>query len=335
MIYRSQAPLRISFAGGGTDVSPYPETRGGAVLSTTIDMYAYATAAARADGLIRLVSLDLGQERAFTANDFPSLTCPLRILVGAVSATGAPAGGVTLSVRTDAAPGSGLGSSSSVAVAALGALLALRGRHLAPSQLAELAYRVERQDCGIPGGRQDQYAAAYGGLNYIEFGSGPARVQPVPAARRTLLELQHNLLLCFTGQARTDSGIIGRQRRGFEAGHPEVLDALDGLRRQAHDMRRCLAEGDIRGFANLLNAGWQHKKRLAQGISDPHIDELHDAAMRCGAIGGKLLGAGGGGFMLLCCPDYAQAPVRQAVHRLGGEVRRFRFVRRGLETWRA
>lgn len=335
MTFRSLAPLRVSFAGGGTDVSPYPECRGGAVLSATIDMYAHATAAARQDGLIRLVSLDLGQERSFAGPSLPSLTCPLRLLVGAAKAAGVPPGGVTLTVRTDAAPGSGLGSSSSVMVAALGALLGLAGRSLDPLQLAELAYWVERRQCGIPGGRQDQYAAVYGGLNFIEFSGSPARVTRLEVARQTLLRLQHNLVLCFTGRARTDRGIISRQQRRYQAGEPEVLAALDALRQQAVDMRGCLLRGDTDGFAQLLDAGWHHKKRLARGVSDPHIDRLYAAARERGAQGGKLLGAGGGGFLLLYAEEEAQASLREAVEALGGEVRRLRLVDRGLEVWRA
>ncbi len=336
MIYRSQAPLRISFAGGGTDVSPYPETRGGAVLSTTIDMYAYASAEPRTDGVVRLKSLDLHAAAEFAEDAVPpprEAPSSLALLAGAVRATGVPAGGVTLTVHSDASPGSGLGSSSSVVVAALGALCALADRPLGGHDLAELAYRVERVDCGIKGGRQDQYAAVFGGLNFIRFGPEVA-VEPLMLPRALLLELHHNLLLGFTGKTRVNRNIIGTQQEAYRSGAPRVTAALDRLRDLAVEMRGALAGARLDDFARLMSEGWEQKKRLAPGITDPHIDLLYAAAIRSGAVGGKLLGAGGGGYLLLYCPQHSAPAVTAALSVLGGRATRFCFSERGLETWR-
>lgn len=333
VVHRSRAPLRISFAGGGTDVSPYPEAHGGAVLSATINMHAYAACAPRADGLVELISFDLGTRAVYPQGRVPppAEAGPLRLLAGVARAV--PVGGMTLSVRSDARPGSGLGSSSSVTVAALAVLCRAAGRTSDGAGLAELAYRVEREECAIAGGRQDQYAAVFGGLNFIEFGSGPAVVTPLAADRRTVLELEYNLLLCHTGRSRVDRNIIVNQQRGYRERRPAVHDALHGLKQLALEMRRSVEGGDLANFASLLNEGWAHKKQLAKGISDPYIDALYDAAMARGAAGGKLLGAGGGGYLLLYCPDQARHRICQVLTSMGGSIVRSGFAERGLETW--
>jgi D-glycero-alpha-D-manno-heptose-7-phosphate kinase len=309
----ASAPLRISFAGGGTDVPPYPATYGGAVLSVTIDRCATADLRPRADGDYHVESLDLMARAAFAPHE---LTFNGHLdLVKAVLrelAASRPGRGLDLTLATDAPPGSGLGSSSALVVAMLAAVGAATGRRWSPAELARTAYQVERVDLKIEGGMQDQYAAAFGGLNFIEFhGDDRVEVRPLRVDGDTLEELERSLLLAWSGQSRTDGGILRRQVDGVLAGSAESLATLDALKRLAETMRDALLGGDLATFAEGLHEGWRQKRRLATGIATPRLDELYAVGRAAGAAGGKVLGAGGGGFLLF----YAHRPedTRQAM----------------------
>jgi len=329
----ASAPLRISFAGGGTDVPPYPATYGGAVLSVTIDRCATADLRPRADGDYHVESLDLMARAAFAPHE---LTFNGHLdLVKAVLrelAASRPGRGLDLTLATDAPPGSGLGSSSALVVAMLAAVGAATGRRWSPAELAWTAYQVERVDLKIEGGMQDQYAAAFGGLNFIEFhGDERVEVQPLQIHGDTLEELERSLLLAWSGQSRTDGGILRRQVDGVLLGSAESLATLGALKALAETMRDALLGGDLATFAEGLHEGWRQKRRLAAGIATPRLDELYAVGRAAGAAAGKVLGAGGGGFLLFSTPPRRREQVAAALKAAGAPCAPVRFDLRGVQ----
>lgn len=332
MIIRSRAPLRISFAGGGTDVEPYPQERGGAVLSATIDKYAYATLVPRDDGEIRVESLDYDIVARYGVSEKLPYDGELD-LVKAVVRTLGTGMGLDLFLHTDAPPGSGLGASSTMVVALLGAFNRWLGRSLDEYETARLAYRIERVELGIPGGWQDQFAATFGGFNYIEFLGNDIVVNPLRIKRSTIHELHYRLLLCYTGRTRLSGRILDRQIDGYVRKREEVVQALDELKAITVAMKNALLRDRLDEFGRLLYAGWENKKQLAAGITDESIDALYEVGRRAGAIGGKLLGAGGGGYLLFLCPFEKKHHIARALEEAGGEVVPFNFDLRGLQVW--
>jgi D-glycero-alpha-D-manno-heptose-7-phosphate kinase len=330
----SRAPLRISFAGGGTDVSPYPETRGGAVLSTAINRFCHASLTPRHDGLVKLKSLDYGVSLSCPVDRLGMETAsgPLGLLIAILRAAGDLSSGLELVVGSEAAPGSGLGASSALVVAVLGAIGAWRGRGWTQGDLAELAYRVERLDLGLSGGRQDQYAASFGGVNFFEFLCGCTVVNRLSVPSRVMHELHSNLLLCYTGKGHPQTDIIGKQVAAFRAGEQKVTAALDRLKELAMEMRDALECADLDTFAELMAQGWEHKKSLADGISDSAIDHMYSAALNAGAQGGKLLGSGGGGHLLVYCRPGRRQDVIRAVRGAGGREVTFGFHEAGVQA---
>ena len=329
----ASAPLRISFAGGGTDVPPYPTTYGGAVLSVTIDRCATADMRPRADGDYHVESLDLMARAAFAPHE---LTFNGHLdLVKAVLrelAASRPGRGLDLTLATDAPPGSGLGSSSALVVAMLAAVGAATGRRWSPAELAWTAYQVERVDLKIEGGMQDQYAAAFGGLNFIEFhGDDRVDVQPLHIHGDTLEDLERSLLLAWSGQSRTDGGILRRQVDGVLLGSAESLATLGTLKDLAGTMRDALLGGDLATFAEGLHEGWRQKRRLAAGIATPRLDELYAVGRAAGAAAGKVLGAGGGGFLLFSTPPRRREQVAAALKAAGAPCAPVRFDLRGVQ----
>jgi len=330
----ASAPLRISFAGGGTDVPPYPATYGGAVLSVTIDRCATADLRPRADGDYHVESLDLMARAAFAPHE---LTFDGHLdLVKAVLrelAASRPGRGLDLTLATDAPPGSGLGSSSALVVAMLAAVGAATGRHWSPAELARTAYQVERVDLKIEGGMQDQYAAAFGGLNFIEFhGDDRVEVRPLWVDGETMDELERSLLLAWSGQSRTDGGILRRQVDGVLLGSADSLATLSALKALAETMRDALLGGDLATFAEGLHEGWQQKRRLATGIATPRLDELYAVGRAAGAAAGKVLGAGGGGFLLFSTPPQRRERVAAALEAAGAPCAPVSFDLRGVQA---
>lgn len=313
---RAIAPLRLSFAGGGTDVPPYPASHGGAVLSVTIRRSATAWARVRADGSYHVESLDLMARAAYHQADQLQYDGHLDLVKAVLRALN-PAHGLDLILATDAAPGSGLGSSSALVVAMLTAAGVLAGRTWTSDDLAWRAYHVERRDLRIEGGMQDQFAAVYGGLNYMEFDADAVRVHPLRPAPGTLEELEASLLLAWSGSGRTDAGILRRQVSGVVGRSARSLDSLAAIKALAADMRDLLLAGDLAGFAQGLHEGWQRKRRLATGVTTQRLDELYAVGRAAGAAGGKVLGAGGGGFLLFCCPPKARPAVATALEAAG------------------
>lgn len=324
-LIHARAPLRVSFAGGGTDVPPYPDLCGGAVLSATIDLFAFASVTPReGGGAGDFRSLDLEAAAALSGRE---------ALARSVLQSFAREADVEL--HCDAPPGSGLGSSSSLIVALAAALCEVTGEAMTPYELAERAVDIERNDLGIPGGYQDQYAAAFGGFNFIEFEADDVFVNPLRLRPDVLDELESTLLLVPTPTLQRRSiGILDRQIEAYERKDEEVMDALGEIKEQAVQAKACVLRGDLGGLAEVLREGWRTKRRLAAGISTDEIDELYDDAIELGAVGGKLLGAGGGGFLLLMVPFPRRSELVSQMRERGLMPTNFSFVEQGAQAWR-
>ena len=330
--YRARAPLRLSFCGGGTDVSPYPEEHGGCVLSATINHYAYASLRPRRDTRLTLASLDYDVVAKYSHARRVKFDGQLDLLKAAVRALKVRRG-ADLWTHSDAPPGSGLGASSTLMVALLAVLREWLKLDLTPYDLAELAYRVERVDLELAGGRQDQYAASFGGFNYIEFGREGTVVTPLRLRRETLEEIEYRSLLCYMGRTRQSAHIIERQTRSYRAGRAGTVSALHALKAQTAEMKRALLLGRVDGFGELLHQAWMYKRELAEGISNPLVDRMYSVARREGAIGGKMTGAGGGGYFLFLTRFDRRHRVAAALEKLGGQVVPFQFEPRGVRSW--
>ena len=318
---RARVPLRISFGGGGTDVLPYCAEYGGVALNVTIDRYVHCSIEPSEGPVVTVTSLDYNQATSFQVNQIPVYDGNLD-LVKAVLARVNPSWrrGLSMLLQADAPPGSGLGTSSAIVVAAILALGRLLGVYLPAEQAAALAYQVEREDLGIVGGFQDQYAASYGGFNWMEFSADGVRVEPVPLSPATRYELEFKLLLWYTGHTRLSAGILAEQVGNYQAGRAETVAGLHRMKALAADMRQALMRGACDEFGALLDASWLAKRLLASPITNPRIDELYAAARSAGALGGKLLGAGGGGFLLLYVPETERRRVMDALARFPGTI---------------
>jgi D-glycero-alpha-D-manno-heptose-7-phosphate kinase len=335
VLIRSKVPLRISFGGGGTDVSPYKDERGGAVLSATIDKYAYGTLKTIDERKLNVLSLDYDIMAKYHLDDDMKYDGELD-LVKAVykNLCGDDQQGCEFFIHSDAPPGSGLGSSSTMVVALIGLMVHLKKLPLTDYEIAELAYKVERIELGIKGGMQDQYAAVFGGFNFIEFGADRVIVNPLRIDRNTVNELQYHLLLCYTGRTRLSANIIDTQVGNYVKRDEDVMDAMEKIKESAIQLKNALLQNRLDDFGSLLHEAWMHKKRMAKQITNPHIDELYEIARKNGALGGKILGAGGGGYLLLYCEFDKKHIVARELEKLGGQVVEFTFESRGLQTWR-
>ena len=331
---RARTPLRISFAGGGTDVSPFPETEGGAVLSATIDRYVLGSLAVHGDSHLRIESRDYGISVQLAPDEGFQFDGNLDLIKAALRRgwrDGPNGYGIILS--TSAPPGSGLGASSAMVVTLVAMLNEYYGMPMGEYELAHLASVIEREDMSIAGGLQDYYAAAFGGFNYIEFGRQVV-VNPLRVPDDIIGELEMNLVLCFTGGTRRSDHIISDQTDRYAWAE---IDATEGLRAQkelALAMKVALLRGRLDDFGRLLGHAWQAKKKMSPRISTPFIDEIYDVAMQNGAAGGKVTGAGGGGFMLLYV-DFENRPrVAEALERLGVTASGFSFAPLGAWAWK-
>lgn len=332
MIIRSKAPLRISFGGGGTDVSPYPEEKGGAVLSTTIDKYAYCTLVERGDDSINVKSLDYDIVTKYHVNDKLKYDGKLDLVKAAIKVLEVR-NGFDLFLHSDAPPGSGLGTSSALVVALVGAFKQWLKLPLTDYDIAELAYHIEREEAGIRGGKQDQYAATFGGFNFIEFLGKTTVVNPLRIKRNTLNELEYRLTLCYTGETRLSAGIIEDQVSSYIQKKDDVVLALEETKKLASNMKNALLLGKLSEFGLLLHEVWCCKKRFSAKMTEPRIDGLYEVARQSGAIGGKLLGAGGGGYLLLLCEFDKWHIVAERLEGMGGKIVNFTFDLRGMQSW--
>lgn len=337
--FRSRAPLRLGLAGGGTDLSSYSETFGGAVLNATIDRYAYTHMTLLDTKQVRLRASDIGVEEELE----PQPKLPIQgdlILHRAVYnrivrdfLQGDPPS-VELSTTVDAPPGSGLGSSSALVVALVEAFRTAFRLPLGPYDVAHLAYEIERTDLKLAGGKQDQYAAAFGGVNFIEFlPRDRVIVNPLRVPRFALNELEAALVVCFTGQSRSSNDIIREQLSGVHAQSSSTMDGLHQLKADAVEMKSALLRGDLRTLASVLNKSWTAKQKTARGIANEKIHRLYNFAMSNGAWGGKVSGAGGGGFMMFLTDPENRYRLTSAIRASGGDTHPVHFVDSGAETW--
>jgi D-glycero-alpha-D-manno-heptose-7-phosphate kinase len=334
-LFRAKAPLRVSFAGGGTDVPPFPEREGGFVLSATINRYAHGMLRPRTDGRIKVESLDLGMALEYGAEDSVDYDGKLDLVKAAIRRVAQleEPRGIDLFLHTAAPPGSGLGASSALIVSLTGLLGDLHKLSLTEYEIADLAWQVEREDLGLRGGLQDQYAATFGGFNFIEFHADRVIVNPLRIHPSTVLELESNLLLCFTGATRSGDHIIEDQTSRYEASDEAALTGLRMQKELAQAMKEALLRGRLAEFGDLLGTAWEHKKKMSPRITTPVIDAAYREARASGALGGKVTGAGGGGFMLFYCPAGTRHRVLARLHRLGLEETEFSFDQQGLRTW--
>jgi D-glycero-alpha-D-manno-heptose-7-phosphate kinase len=338
MIIRSKAPLRLGLAGGGTDVAPYSDLYGGATLNATINMYAYATIIPKDDGRIIIKSIDKDKNFVSASIDSLPIDGSLNLLKGIYNRivrdySHAPLS-FELSTYVDAPPGSGLGTSSTLVVAVLGAFAEWLNLPLGEYDLARLAYEIERVDLNMAGGKQDQYAATFGGVNFMEFyKDDKVIVNPLKIKSIYLNELSNNLILYHTKTSRVSSAIIERQARNILENKSKYIEATHKLKEQAIMMKEAVLKGKIDEIGPVLDYGWTYKKQIASGITNHLIDSIYDAAMESGATGGKISGAGGGGFMIFYCPDNTRYNVIEALKKFGGTSHAYEFTTAGMTAW--
>jgi D-glycero-alpha-D-manno-heptose-7-phosphate kinase len=338
MIIRSRAPLRLGLAGGGTDVSPYSDIYGGSILNATINRYAYATIIPTNDSKISLYSEDRQETEIAVSGDNLPMTGVLDLLKGVynriVKDYAKKALSFELHTFVDAPAGSGLGSSSTLVVAIIGAFAEWLRLPLGEYDISKLAYEIERVDMAMSGGKQDQYAATFGGFNFMEFyADNKVIVNPLKIKRSNILELENNLVLYYTGSSRISSKIIDSQIKNVQSTNAKPLDAMHQLKEQSILMKEALLVGDIDKIGENLHFGWTQKKKMSSKISNKVIDEIYEAALIAGSTGGKVSGAGGGGFMFFYCPKNTKYEVMRTLKKFGGEVKLFNFVEEGLTTW--
>jgi D-glycero-alpha-D-manno-heptose-7-phosphate kinase len=338
MIIRAKAPLRIGLAGGGTDVSPYSDIYGGAILNATVSMYAFATIEPLNNGKIIVDAVDIAAYAEFdSALELP-IHPELSLFCGIYNRIIRQYKLAPLSFRmttyVDAPKGSGMGTSSTITVAMLGAFAEWLSLPLGEYDMAHIAYEIERIDLGMAGGKQDQYAATFGGFNFMEFyGRDKVIVNPLRIKPKYVNELEFNLLLYYTGTSRVSAKIIEKQSQNFSDKTEKPLEAAHKLKEQAIMMKEALLTGRLDQIGEILDFGWHYKKQMASGISNPEIDEIYEAAKKAGATGGKISGAGGGGFMMFYVPQTMRYSVLKTLKQFSGEVKPFTFTHSGLMTW--
>jgi D-glycero-alpha-D-manno-heptose-7-phosphate kinase len=335
VLIRAKAPLRISFAGGGTDLPHYYEQHDGAVLSSTINRYARVTLYLRDDQEVVIRSLDLDRSVHFTVDDGPIYDGVLDLAKAAIQRVGVHRG-MDLDIHLEAPKGSGLGGSSALTAAVLGAVASTNGKVFNLYELAELNYNIERIDLSIAGGKQDQYATTFGGFNLLEFRKDRVVVTPLRIDRAILNDLEAHLLLCYTGKVRPDLGLVDQQIRYFHEGRKDTLQGMQRLGEMAFEMKEALLTGALDRFGEMLHEAYLNKKRMNPHVADgTPAEALYECSRKHGVIGGKLLGAGGGGYLLLFCQTGRQIEVRQALEALGGQFTDFAFDGLGLQVWRS
>jgi D-glycero-alpha-D-manno-heptose-7-phosphate kinase len=324
----ARAPMRISLGGGGTDLEAYYARYGGLVVSTAINKYFYAVITTDESDDLQVISADYRSLfRHSPYNDLfwnGDLALPKAILHHFGIRRG-----VNLFLASEVPPGTGLGSSSAAAVTIVRAISMLIGQPMTKQQVAELASYIEINKMGMPIGRQDQYAAAFGGLNKITFTSEGVTVEPIKIALDVHQTLERRLMLFFTGSSRVSTSILKHQRKSTEDQDESVLGALHNIKRLAIEIQASLERGDLDEFARLLHYSWQEKRRLAPGLSTGFIDECYSLALRHGAMAGKITGAGGGGFLMIYCHEHAQDAVTRALEGCGLKRMNARFDHQG------
>lgn len=337
---RARAPLRLGLAGGGTDVAPFCDEHGGLVLNATIDRYAYASIKPLATPTVRFVAADQQISGEFGLGDEMPLDGTLDLHKAVYREivnrhNGGQPLALELTTYCDAPAGSGLGSSSTLVVAMLKAFTEALNLPFDDYTLAGLAFKIERVDCGLMGGRQDQYTAAFGGFNFMEFyADNRAVINQLRIKPSVICELEASIVLFYTGVSRESAKIIADQSSGVASGSTQALDAMHGLKREAMVMKECLLRGDFDGIVQSMRLGWESKKRSARSVSNPQMNHIYDAAIASGALAGKVSGAGGGGFMMFIVDPARRMDVIRTLQGFEGQVSNCHFTKHGAQAWR-
>ena len=340
MIARARAPLRLGLAGGGSDVSPYCDQFGGQVMNVTIDRYAYAIVQPGDGRCACFEALDVQQRAEHVCGDEHSLSGPLQLARGVYARVcrdflDGKQPSLRVTTYSDAPPGSGLGSSSTMVVALLQAFVEYFGLPLGEYEVARLAWQIERQDLQLAGGKQDQYAAAFGGFNFMEFyANDRVIVNPLRVKDWVWAELEASLVLYFTGVSRASADIIDQQSRNVSEQNQSSIEAMHRLKDEAVAMKECVLMGDLKRLEATLRAGWEAKKQTASSISNPLIENIERVAFASGARAAKISGAGGGGFMMFLCGAEDRLTLNRALLAQGGSLLDFHFTQRGAMSWR-
>ena len=337
MIIRSKAPLRLGLAGGGSDVSPYSDLYGGLILNATINLSAYCTIETIPGNRVWIDAYDAG----FHADCplLPTLEGAPDLIRGVYGRVVRDFGPVPCAFRitthNDAPAGSGLGTSSTMVVCILKCFAEWMNLPLGDYEIARLAYEIERKDLSLAGGKQDQYAAAFGGFNYMEFLQNDiVIVNPLKIKGWIIEELESSMVLYYTGRSRSSAAIISEQQKNTSSGNTVAIEAMHRIKQSSIDMKLALLKGDMTEFGRILGQAWEDKKKMAGAITNPVIQEAFDTAIAAGAISGKVSGAGGGGFMMLMVPPTRKMAVTRALEQLPGKVMPFQFTERGAHAWR-
>jgi D-glycero-alpha-D-manno-heptose-7-phosphate kinase len=319
----AQAPVRISFGGGGTDLAAYYQRYGGLVVSTAITRYVYTILNNSAFDSQQIISADYGTFYRRSLSESLMWDGDLALPKTVLGYFGVRTG-IDIFLASEVPPGTGLGSSGSVAVSMIAALAAWLKRPMDKYEISEIACHIEIDRMGMPVGKQDQYAAAFGGLNVIRFEPERTIVEPIHLDPATSMRLQRSILLFYTGSSRNSSNILKHQRHASEQDNPEVVQRLHRIKSLAMEIRDALIYGDIPAFGELMHQSWLNKRGLVANISNSDIDTWYDLARRAGAYGGKITGAGGGGFLMLVCPPESHVAVTEALGKHG--LRRMDFA---------
>lgn len=339
MIIRSKAPLRLGLAGGGSDVSPYSDIYGGLVLNATINLYTYCTIEECQGDSITINSDDANCYKSYPLSNQLEIDGDASLIKGVynrvVNDFGFPGKGFTIYTYNDAPVGSGLGTSSAMVVCILKAFTEWLSLPLGDYEISRLAYEIERKDLNLSGGKQDQYAAAFGGFNYMEFlKEDLVIVNPLKIKRWIIDELEASIVLYFTGASRSSAQIIDEQKDNTSKGNNNAIEAMHKIKQSAVDMKLALLKGDMHRFAEILGEGWENKKKMATAISNPMIEEAFATAIPAGAISGKVSGAGGGGFIMFMVEPTKKKAVINALQSLSGFVMPFQFTDGGAHGWK-
>ena len=338
MLIRAKAPLRLGLAGGGTDIASYYNRYGGYVLNATVDMYAYCTIEPNDTGKVEFVAADLNKTEEYTSEEKLSVSLALPLHTGIYNRIVADFCHKPLSFKmttySDAPPGSGLGSSSTLVVAIIKAYEEWLNLPLGEYDIAALACKIEREDVELAGGKQDQYAATFGGFNFMEFYENErVIVNPLRLKRWIRNELEASLVLYYTGVSRESASIISEQIRHTQKGDGKNIESMHELKKQAVLMKEALLKGDFKGFSGCLLNGWQAKKNAAASISNSFLDELYQYAIDSGADSAKISGAGGGGFMMIYCDPCRRITLINALKERQGMVLTPSFTETGTQAW--
>jgi D-glycero-alpha-D-manno-heptose-7-phosphate kinase len=338
MKYISRAPLRISLAGGGTDVAPYCDLFSGAVLNATISLYATVVLIPRDDNKVIFHDPDAGIKLEFEARDELEVIPEIRLQVGVYNRIVKDYSRKPLACEIftclDAPTGSGLGTSSTLVIALIGAFIEWLKLPMGEYDIAHIAVSIEREDLKLVGGKQDQYAATFGGFNFMEFyKKNRVIVNPLRIKHSVLKELEFHLLLFYTQTRRESAKIIEVQRTNVEKKEKEAIEATHQLKALAYNMKEALLKEELQKIGDLLRSAWENKKQLANGISNELIDDIYKTAIKGGASGGKISGAGGGGYMIFYCPGNSRFDVIEALKAKGVEQQKYTFQINGLDTW--